>query len=179
MALTKIDLETMDNRNFHYKAQWKPDVEEYYKKADAQLVAGEIYSLGDNPSTKEVLEMARSEDREIHKLIEWDDSIAAEKHRMYQVRKIMGNIQITEIKLEKKAPQKIKVPLRMFYHLKGEEGYHATPTIIENKDLNDKLLATAKAELAAFVTKYSILTELQPVFDAIRSLDNPPDNPAA
>jgi len=36
------------------------------------------------------------------------------------------------------------------------------------EDLHKKLLLTAKSELYAFMAKYSILTELEPVFKAIR-----------
>lgn len=156
-----------------YVAAWRSDTESLYKNADAQKVADEIYSLGDNPTTEDILEMAKAERTETHKLIEWDDKVAAGKYRTQQVRGILHNLQMIEIKvLEDGTEKKVEdfVPIRAFYHLREESGYRPTVQIIENKDLNEKLLATAKAELNSFMVKYSILTELEPVFEAIRNL---------
>ena len=159
--------------NVNFIASWRPDTETLFKKADAQKVAEEIYSLGRNPQVDEILEMAKDESKEIHKLIEWDDTIAAQKFRIVQVRKITHNLEIVEIGINNKnKSEKIDVPLKALYHLKDEGGYRPTPLIIEDENLYNKLLMTAKSELASFVRKYSILTELEPVFKAIRDLDN-------
>ena len=150
-----------------FVASWAPEVQDFYK-ADAQKVAEEIFALGDNPQTKEILDMARGEDKEIHKLIEWNDEIAAEKYRLKQVMHIQHNLQVVEIGLNKKEPtKKLEVPVRMFYHLNGESGYRATPLIIQNEDMHTKLLRTAKIELESYIKKYSILSELKPLLDEI------------
>jgi len=158
-------------------ARWNPETQSFYKKANAQKVAEEIYSLGENPQTEEILEMAKNENTEIHKLIEWDDAKAALGYRMEQVRHITRSLQITEIKVNanKRNPVKFTTgPLKMFHSLKGESGYRPITVIMQNEDLHKKLLMTARSELNLFVAKYSILTELEPVFKAIRDLDNPP-----
>lgn len=154
-------------QNVKFVASWRPEASKFYK-ADAQKVAEEIYAIGDNPKTEEILDMARDESKEIHKCIEWDDNIAAEKYRLYQVRLITHDLQIVEIGLnEKKPAKKLEVPVRMFFNLDGESGYRPTPVIVQDEELHLKLLRTAKNELDEFIRKYSILTELQPLIEEI------------
>lgn len=155
----------------NFIASWRPDSEKYRKKANAQKVAEEVFSLGEHPETSEILDMARDKTKEIHKLIEWNDKKAADKYRLSQIVDIMHDLQIVEIGLNKeKKPDKIGVPLRMYYNLKGETGYRPTPIIVQDANLYKKLLMTALSELRAFENKYSILTELEPVFKAMREL---------
>lgn len=155
--------------NVKYVASWRPESEKYYT-ADAQKVADEIFALGKNPDTKKILDMARNENTEIHKLIDWDDNSAAEKYRLEQVRHIQRDLQVVEIGLNKKEPaKKLEVPVRMFYHLHGETGYRPTPLIIQDEDLHKKLLRTAKLELDSYLKKYAILTEMHPLIEAINS----------
>ena len=150
-----------------YVASWRPGAEKFYK-ADAQKVADEIFALGEHAEAQDILEMARDENKETHKTIEWDDSIAAEKYRLDQVRRVQHDLQIVEIGLNKKEPtKKLEVPVRMFYNLHGETGYRPTPLIIRDEDLHKKLLRTAKIELDTFLKKYAILSEMQPLVDVI------------
>jgi len=156
----------------NFIATWRPGSESFRKKADAQKVAEEIYALGEHPETEEILDMARDEHKEMHKLIEWDDTKAAEKYRLKQVADVMHDLHIVEIGLNKeKKPDKVGVPLRMYHNLKGETGYRPITLIVQDASLHEKLLMTAKSELQAFMVKYSILTELEPVFKAIRELE--------
>ena len=79
-----------------FVASWRPDASKFYK-ADAQKVAEEIFAISDNPQTEEILEMARDESKEIHKIIEWDDGIAAEKYILHQVRNIQHDLQVEKL----------------------------------------------------------------------------------
>ena len=161
-------------RDINFVATWEPKTESLYKKADAQKVAEEIYELGDKVEVDEILDMARDPSKEIHKLIEWDDEIAAENYRREQVRSVTRHLQIVEIGIGKnKKPEKIGVPLRLYHNLCGETGYRPLPKIILDDTLHNQLLMTARAELNAFMIKYSTLEELYPIFKAIREL--PPD----
>ena len=155
----------------NFVATWRKEASKFYKNVDPQVVAEEILALGDNPKAKEVLEMARDPNKLTHKLIEWDDAKAAEKYRLDQAGRIISDLHIVEVGLnDKEQPQKISVPLRMFYHLEGEEGYRPITKIIQDEDLHKKLLMTAYSELKSFTVKYSNLTELSPVFEAIREI---------
>lgn len=152
----------------NFIASWRPDIAGIYKGVDAQKVAEEIYSLGEKVRAEEILEMAKNKNTEIHKLIEWDDTVAAEKYRLVQVRKIVRDIEITTIKTKNNKKKTIEVPVRMFYSFKDETGYRPTPVIIENEELHKKLLRTAYSELVSYMTKYQTLSELEPLMDEIK-----------
>lgn len=154
--------------NINFVASWRPEANKFYKNADAQKVAEEIFSLGEHAETEEILNMARDESTEIHKLIEWNDDVAADKFRLQQVRHIQHDLQIVEIGLNTKQPtKKLEVPVRMFFNLHGETGYRPTPVIIQDEDLHKKLLRTARLELESFMKKYTILSELHPLIEEI------------
>lgn len=156
-------------------ASWRPEASKFYK-ADAQKVAEEFLCVCEQKGVEcmgavlkeDILDMARDENTESHKLFEWDDAVAAEKFRLEQVRFIMHDLQIVKIGMNKNKPaKKLEVPVRMFYRLDGEVGYKATPVIIQDEDLHKRLLRTALNELEAFTKKYAILSELKPVLDEI------------
>ena len=58
-------------------------------KADAQKVAEEIKSIGDEVTAEQIVELARDEDTELHKCFDWNDQTAAEKWRKQQARQIL------------------------------------------------------------------------------------------
>jgi len=153
----------------NYVASWRPGADKVYSKnIDVQKVAQEMLAIkGENSlettTAEEIVNMARDENTESHKIFEWDDSIAAEKYRVTQARYLMHDVHIIWTKTGKKKENKTVVPVRMFYNLKGELGYHPTPVIMKNDDLHKKLLMTARAELEAFKKKYEILSELKPL----------------
>lgn len=134
-------------------------------KADAQKCAEEIRTLGDEIRAEQVLELARDENTELHKCFEWDDSIAAEKYRYVQAQRV---IKMLVIKEEEKPDD--RPPVRMFYKTVSNEGYKPTELIIKKQDEYDALLKRAYAELLSFKNKYSMLSELQDVFEAIDAL---------
>lgn len=127
-------------------------------KADAQKVFEEI---GDNKfNYKEIIEKAKSEDSELHKCFEWDNSIAADKYRLSQARMIVQNLVFTAKDVEVQ-------PLRVFQITQEKNVYQPTRVFLENKQEYEGLLSRALRELEAFQKKYATLTELEQVMDAI------------
>ena len=132
-------------------------------KADAQKCAEEIRSLGDDIRAEQVLEKARDENTELHKCFEWDDSIAAEKYRYVQAQRVIKMLVIKEETEEKTE----RPPIRVFYKTVSNEGYKPTELIVRKEDEYKALLERAYAELRVFKAKYSMLTELQEIFELI------------
>lgn len=151
------------------KAKWKNGYGFY--KADAQKVAEEIMEVCDSSDLsdakpEDVLEKARDEDSELHKCFEWDDAIAAEKYRLRQVGYIIRLLVIREEHDE--TEKQIERPeVRVFYKTKENEGYKPTKLIVQKKDEYQALLERARAELRAFKAKYSMLKELESIFELI------------
>lgn len=140
------------------KAEWKL---EGLFNADAQKVADEISSL-ESRTPKTLLEYARNQDTELHKCYTWNDTEAAEKHRLYESRKILCNLVIAEVKDEKIEPTK----LRLFHKADGAE-YKPIQFIVKNKPEYEVLLERAMSELRVFKQKYSMLSELEEILALI------------
>ena len=156
----------------NFKAMWTPGMESIFKGADPQAVASEIYSISDTPTKHQVVEKARDEHSAMHGLFEWDNEIAGEKWREEQASHIMRHLKITFVNAHPDGEEKKKYqPVRLFY---GDpvksEGFRSIITIMENKDQYNQLLARAKMELKAFRNKYSMLKELEAVFDVIDTI---------
>lgn len=133
--------------------------------ADAQKCYEEIMEICDDfesATPQAVLEKARDESAELHKCFTWDDSIAAERYRLTEARLVTRQLVIKEVQVPKDRPE-----VRLFYKTDNESGYKPTQIIVRQEDEYKKLLARAYAELRAFKAKYSMLKELQEIFELI------------
>jgi len=135
----------------------------FFKGVDAQKVAEEIRGIGEEASSQQIVDRARDENSELHKCFEWDDSIAAEKYRLKQAGYVVHHLVIKEETVPEDRPE-----IRYFFKPKAESGYKPTKVIVRKEDEYKALLARAWAELQAFKVKYSMLTELQEIFDLIK-----------
>ena len=133
--------------------------------ADAQKCYEEIMEICDDiesASPQAILEKARDETTELHRCFTWDDSIAAEKWRINEARLVTRQLVIKEVEVPKDRPE-----IRLFYKTDNESGYKPTHIIVQQEDEYKQLLARAYAELRAFKAKYSMLKELQEIFELI------------
>lgn len=137
------------------QAQWRFDG---LYKADAQKVADEIGERKITP--EEVLEIARNENSELHKCFEWDDTVAAEKYRLMQARKIIVNLVYTPKNKEEQ-------PVRCFQITSETRTYQPTKCFVVQQDEYQTLLKRAKSELESFRQRYKTLTELESIFEEI------------
>lgn len=133
-------------------------------KADAEMVANEIAAIGDNVTPQQIVDRAKDEGSELHKCFTWDDTIAAQKWRLEEARKVVQLLVIDRSQETDTEP-----PVRVFFKIGStrDEGYKQTVNILRNNDEYAALLKQALAELEAFQRKYRTLSELEPVFDAI------------
>ena len=146
-----------------FNATWKPGFSGLHK-ADAQLVAQEIFSIGESATPAQIVDKARDTKTELHKCFEWDDAKAAEAHRLQQARQVVCHLVIRE------TIQEDKPPVRFFFKPGGAAGYQPTAVIVRNQDSYQNLLASAMRDLGALQRKYHSLSELEQVFDAIEEL---------
>lgn len=155
------------------KAMWEPGFSTLYKNKDPQVIAEEIYSISDEPTKEQIVDKARDENSELHDLFEWDDTVAAEKYRGVQAGKLLSVLKVTFVDdtSDDEPPTKVMEPVRMFYGKpSGEEGFVSIVKIMGNQDMYQQLLERAKMELESFKKKYSILKELEPIFEMIDGL---------
>lgn len=131
-------------------------------KADAQKCYDEVQTLGEEYTPKEVLDLARNPETELHKCFDWNDSTAAEKWRLQQARFVCSSFTV-KIETEKGEERSYRV----VQHDPEEKVYRPVTFTLRDEDQYARLLAKAKAELAAFRHRYKAITELENVIEEI------------
>lgn len=135
-------------------------------KGDAAKCYAECQELSEI-TPENVLNKARNEDTELHRCIEWDDSVASEKYRLIQARDIIRSIVIVTPEKEEQEPVKIRT-----FQISSETNvYKPTRVFLQEPDEYKTLLKRAKEELAAFRQRYKMLSELEAIFAEIDLLE--------
>lgn len=137
-------------------------------KADAGKVYQEINSIGEEYTPESIVEYAENPFTELHKCFEWDDEIAANKFRLEQARKICRCLVITT---QTKKGEIVKVRV-ISNSGENDSLYRPTVRMVKNDDQYLNLLNQAKAELIQFKKRYSIIRELDSIFEEIDTLIN-------
>ena len=132
-------------------------------KADAQKVYDEITAIGESVTPSEIVNRARDENTELHKCFEWDDAIASEKYREQQASQVLRLLVVKEESVPEDRPE-----IRVLHVTERGQGYKPIELVLQKEDEYKALLARAYAELRAFKAKYSMLTELQDIFELIK-----------
>ncbi len=136
-------------------------------QADATKCYKEITSIGDEVTPQQIVSRAKDPDTELHKCFEWDNNKAADSYRLFQARKVLGNIIVLTMDTKKPKADPIQFRVLMKNETGQGSGYKQTLVMVKNEDEYQKLLEQAKRELRAFKTKYSCLVELSEIFALI------------
>jgi hypothetical protein len=107
-----------------------------------------------------IVDEARPEDAPLHDYFEWDDDVAAERHREAQARRLIRRFKI--VYRHTKDGQPIRV--REFVSIErpeadGRRGYVPTEQAVVDPVVLAALLRECQREAAAFRIKYQHLTE--------------------
>lgn len=111
---------------------------------------------------RDVVDRARDKESALHSWFTWDDSEAAEKHRLYEARQLLRVVVIKED--SQQAPVRALVSLKSDRKVSG--GYRLTANVMNDDDMRQEMLNDALEELRYFENKYNRIKELSPVFDA-------------
>lgn len=164
--------------------EWIPQ-SGFQGKADAHKVAQEVESIGynnanDEFNTQEMVDFARNNpSSELHKLFEWNDTIAAEAHRNQQARDILRYLKITIIKQEEDEPLKEPTLLRYFVNTGKRDGsYKKTEIVFQNVSEADRVMEQMRRDAENFINRYKIYGNLNPnIPSAIAALQAVISNP--
>ncbi len=139
--------------------------------ADAQVV-GEVLTdiekrTGEiNPKT--VVDESRDVEAPLHKCFEWDDVVAAEKHRITQAQQMIRNIVVVSVGDSNNTEVE---PVRAFVSIRDIEPnsrrYVSISLAISNDYYNEQILLQALKELENFRRKYSNISKFTEVIRAI------------
>lgn len=132
--------------------------------ADAERCYREIGNLK-KITPEAIVDYARSEETELHKCFQWDDSIAAENWRKQQARNIVCSLKVV-VEKETTGSQ----TYRLIQHDDEEKEYRQVVFTVRNMDEYGRLLQQAKDELRSFRQRYKSITELSEVIDEIEKV---------
>lgn len=140
-------------------------------KVTAQIVGQELENIeregGGRITPAAVVERAKSSNSVLHSFFEWDDSKAADQHRLWQARSLIGAVVVRSYK-----DQDTK-PVRAFVNISGDGGreYLGIISVMSDEEKRTAMLKQAKEELDEWRERYRGLQEFGRVFDAIDQLD--------
>lgn len=148
-------------------------------KVNAEVAGTVIEKLsGEGRLNAETLvEVSTPKKAPLHPEFQWDNTIAGHEWRKHQARNIINAIKLVPVEQEESEPQigevELKVPeegVRGFFKITPRDNYESIVQIMSESDKRAALLKVALSELEAFQKKYSILTELAEVFEAIEKV---------
>lgn len=112
-----------------------------------------------------VLDRARSANSSLHDHFEWDDSKAAEQHRLGQAGELIRSITIDVSRSNVEPPKTTRAFVSV--ERQGERAYVGVQTAMSDAELRRQVLERAWAELRAFRERYADLKELSKIFEAM------------
>lgn len=114
-----------------------------------------------------VVEAARDADSPLHSCFEWDDSVAAEQHRLQQARQLIATVQISIPKRDGNTVQ-----VRAYHQLRQDgKGYRRTMDVMANPGLKATLLAQFASDLERLQERYETLREVAAARKVLAALD--------
>lgn len=116
-----------------------------------------------------VLESARDKKSVLHDLFDWSDTVAAEKWRKEQARKIIQSIVVVYESSNDSQPQAYMC--RLFHSVKAkstdddkagtlENVYEDIPTIRKNEDYKQQVIENAMRELVGWRNRYALYSDV-------------------
>lgn len=109
---------------------------------------------------------ARDKNNPLHPLLLWDDSEAARKYRLIQVRWLIKDVIViggrTTYKPGTHDATDVPVYVSLGNDRKADGGYRVLAEVVNSDELRAQLLADAEREMEFYATRYRTLAELQP-----------------
>ena len=136
-------------------------------KADAQKCYEEIKQIGEEVTPLQVLDRAKDKSSELHKCFDWNNSVAADKWRLYQARSVLNHLIVVKREVDDAEQEPIQFRVMMKNDRSESSAYKQTIVMVKDEDEYKKLLEQAYSELHAFKQKYKCLSELSAILDLI------------
>lgn len=113
---------------------------------------------------QDVLDDAKSHNSPLHSLFEWDDSVAAQQHRLQQARGLIRAV--VAVYVDDREPAK---RVQAFVHIaeSGAPHYRATEHAMSQEKTRAMVLAQAWKEFQAWKKRYQHLEELGSFFASV------------
>ena len=121
-----------------------------------QEILQDIYTRNGALTPTLVVEEARDENHPLHEHLEWDDSLAAEKHRLDQARQLIRTVRVVELSGDKAIER-----VRAFHSVPRPTGHTYVPIGEVRADpfTRQLVLMQAEREWRSMYARYQHLTE--------------------
>jgi|TARA_Y100000310_G_scaffold100686_1_gene98537 hypothetical protein len=105
----------------------------------------------------EVVAQAKEKDSVLHKYFQWDDTLAAEQHRLNQARHL-----ITSVEIVRETGDNRSITIPAYTHLRVDKhGYRDTEEVYSVQDLRSSLVTQLKIDWETLKKKHdSVLQEI-------------------
>lgn len=126
-----------------------------YGKKEAAALGAVLESIGFSATPAQIVEAARPVKSPIHKLFEWNNTVAGEKYRLQQARWHTAHLEVVIVSGE--GTEKTKAFHSVVISNDAgdrEKAYCSMENISENSDLREQVIAKALAELNAWKFRY-------------------------
>lgn len=144
---------------------WRPGAR---IKIDAQKAGAELSLIEKETKTsltpEAVLERARTSNSALHDHFEWDDSAAAEKHRLGQAGELIRSI-VIDVSRSNLSVRNVRAFVSV--EQEGERSYISTARAMSDADLRRQVVRRAWEDFEALRKRHQGLEELARIFAAI------------
>lgn len=152
-------------------------VSSYYSLTakEQKIVAEEFIRIQKEESViniKSAVNRARNPKNPLNKYLEWDDTVAAECHRQWQMRCLIASVYIVNADDPKAEPVRAFVncsPSEDEPEFMGDRGYVFTPSIGTRQSYQNQVLEYAKNQLVSWRKRFGGYKEF---FDVVRAIDS-------
>jgi hypothetical protein len=143
--------------------EWKPDSR---FPVGAQIAAERLHTIrvaNGELTPRAVVDDAANPRSPLHPCFEWDDEKAADSHRMWQARKLIGSIVVAEY-----ADAPVANETRAFVHITAEEPqYVPIEVAMTDVEMREEILSRARREIRIWKQRYAAYEEFASLVAAI------------
>lgn len=143
--------------------EWKPDSR---FPVGAQIAAERLHTIriaNGELTPRGVVDDAANPRSPLHPCFEWRDDVAADAHRMWQARRLIGSIVVAEY-----ADAPVANETRAFVHVAAEEPqYVPIEVAMTNVDMREEILDRARREIKIWKQRYAAYEEFAALVAAI------------
>lgn len=141
------------------------------RSIDAQVVGETVAGLAESHGgvcpPQALVNVSRSPGAPLHRLFEWDDSVAASAHRRQQARMVVRELRVVEVTDEGEQHTQAFVHVIRMHNDQACEGYRLTRLVVQSRDEYAQVLEEAWAGLKAWRKRYRHLTEFNAIIGLV------------
>jgi hypothetical protein len=143
--------------------QWRADSRFPIGATIAAERLSQIKKQNGEITPRAVVDDAASPKSPLHPCFEWDDSKAADAHRLSQARKLIGSIVVAEVN-----DKPVKYETRAFVHITADSPrYEPIQVAMRTEFMREEVIDRAWKEIAMWRTRYNAYVEFSEIIDAI------------